>query len=258
MSSGPEPERPWGVRRPLVSPEQWRLVVFFALIAAIVLLLWELATLFPRHASDLDNVSFISLVAFAVLVMSGLIFRRRASFADVSRSVAIWTGVAAVLVLGYAYQDELAGVYTRVRSELLPSAPTMVGAHTLVLTANNDGGFFVTGTINNLPVRFLVDTGASDIVLTPADAKRLGVDIAELQFTRVYETANGVGRGAPYKIEKLAIGPIAMTDVPVSINQTPMDASLLGLTFLKRLDSFEVRGRKLYLHWRGDSTQQKS
>src|SRR5437016_13817672 len=98
MSSGPEPERPWGTRRPLVSLEQWRLVVFFALIAAVVLLLWELATLFPRHASDLDNVSFISLAAFAVLIMSGVIFRRRAGFAEVSRSIAIWTGVAAMLV----------------------------------------------------------------------------------------------------------------------------------------------------------------
>ena len=99
--------------------------------------------------------------------------------------------------------------------------------------------------------RFLVDTGASDIVLSPSDAKRLGVDVAQLQFTQDYETANGVGRGAPYTIERLTVGPVLMTVVPASINQTPMESSLLGMTFLKRLDGFEVRGRKLYLRWHG-------
>jgi aspartyl protease family protein len=250
MGGEQKPERPWGAPRRLVSLEQTRVIVFFALIGAIVLLLWELASLFPRHASDLDTVQFISLAAFAVLVMSALIFRRRAGFGEVSRSIAIWTAVAAVLVLGYAYQDELRSVYARVRSELVPSYPTVVSHHTMVLTASSDGGFFVMGTVNGLPVRFLVDTGASDIVLSPSDAKRLGVDLAELQFTRQYETANGAGRGAPYTIGRLTVGPVAMTVVPASINGAPMDTSLLGMAFLKRLDAFEVRGRKLYLRWR--------
>lgn len=251
MSGEQKPERPWGAPRPLVSLEQKRVIVFFALIGAIVLLLYELASLFPRHASDLDTTQFISLAAFAVLVMSGLIFRRRAGFGEVSRSIAIWTGVAAFLLLAYAYQDELKSVYARVRSELMPSVPTIVADHTMVLTASSDGGFFVMGSVNGLPVRFLVDTGASDIVLSPSDAKRLGVDITALQFTREYETANGVGRGAPYTIERLALGPIAMTVVPASINGAPMETSLLGMAFLKRLEGFEVRGRKLYLRWRG-------
>src|SRR5215471_558205 len=114
MSGEQKPERPWGAPRPLVSLEQKRIIVFFALIGAVVLLLYELASLFPRHASDLDTIQFISLAAFAVLVMSGLIFRRRAGFGEVSRSVGIWTGIAVVLVLGYAYQDELRSVYARV------------------------------------------------------------------------------------------------------------------------------------------------
>ena len=132
-----------------MSGEQKRVIVFFALIGAIVLLLYELASLFPRHASDLDTIQFISLAAFAVLVMSGLIFRRRAGFGEVSRSVAVWTGVAAVLVLAYAYQDELKSIYSRVRSELVPSSPTVVADHTMVLTASSDGGFFVMHRTHN-------------------------------------------------------------------------------------------------------------
>ena len=98
-------------------------------------------------------------------------------------------------------------------------------------------------------MRFLIDTGASDTVLSPMDAQRLGIDLAALDFSRVYLTANGNGRGAPYRLMDLAIGPIALSDVAVSINQAPMDESLLGMSFLRRLKSFEVQGRRLYLRW---------
>jgi aspartyl protease family protein len=99
----------------------------------------------------------------------------------------------------------------------------------------------VTATVNGLPVDFLVDTGASDIVLSPADAARLGYAPESLHFTRQYVTANGIGRGAPVRLGSLAVGPIAYADLPASVNEAPMAESLLGMTFLRRLESYEVR-----------------
>jgi aspartyl protease family protein len=244
-----EPERPWGEPPPRFTDLHKR-IVFVALIACVALLLWQLSSLFPRRFSDMDAASFIQLAGFGLLVASGLVFGRRMRFADATRHIAIWLGIAGVLVLGYSYQDELAGVWARVRSEAVPSSPTVIGSHTMVLTADAGGGFFVTGEVNGLPVRFLVDTGASDIVLSPTDAKRLDVDVSTLQYARVYETANGAGRGAPYVAESLAVGPVKLEHVPMSINQAPMDTSLLGMTFLKQLDSFQVQGRKLILKWK--------
>ncbi len=124
-----------------------------------------------------------------------------------------------------------------------------VGAHELVVSQDAEGGFQVVGQVNGQPVRFMIDTGATETVLAPQDARRLGVDLSGLTFDRQSETANGLGLGAPYQARTLEIGPIRLTDFKMEINKAPMSSSLLGLSFLNRLDSFEVKGRKLYLKW---------
>jgi aspartyl protease family protein len=99
-------------------------------------------------------------------------------------------------------------------------------------------------------VRFIVDTGATGVVLSPDDARRIGVDMAGLRYTEVAETANGIGYGAPLTADRLEVGPIAMSDFKMSVNQAPMSASLLGMSFLRRLESFRVEDHKLVLRWR--------
>jgi len=116
-----------------------------------------------------------------------------------------------------------------------------------VVTQGDEGGFFVMGMVNGQRVRFLVDTGASDTVLSPADAKRLGIDLETLTFDKTAETANGMGYGAAFTADSLAVGSIAFSDMPLVVNQAPMSSSLLGMTFLRRLESFQVKGDKLYL-----------
>jgi aspartyl protease family protein len=169
---------------------------------------------------------------------------------EAARNIAIWGVVASVLAIGYAYRDELSGVSARVRSEFMPGEPVAsVDAHTLRLTQDEGGDFYVFGTANGSRIRFLVDTGASDIVLSPTDAQRLGIDTSTLHFVSGFETANGIGAGARYTLDALSVGPIQLWNVPVSINRTDMHASLLGMAFLKRLKSFEFSGRKLTLRW---------
>ena len=225
-----------------------RLAVLIALIAVLALGLWRLSLLFPGRAnSDFDTVQFINLAAFGVLIASGLIFARRITVRETVRNLSLWTGIAAVLVLGYSYQDEIRDAGMRVRAELVPSYAVTRNPKELVITADEDGNFVVYGRVDGAPVKFVVDTGASDIVLSPQDAKRLGIDLDGLNFTSQFETANGIGRGAPSTVESLAIGPIRLEHVPVSINEAPMASSLLGLAFLRQLDSYTVTGRKLTL-----------
>jgi aspartyl protease family protein len=90
-------------------------------------------------------------------------------------------------------------------------------------------------------VRFLIDTGASGVVLTPGDARRLGFDPRRLRYTRIAETANGTVRSAPIRLDFIAVGQIRMLDFPASVNEADMTDSLLGMSFLSRLRSFEVR-----------------
>src|SRR5206468_129815 len=78
------------------------------------------------------------------------------------------------------------------------------------------------GKVNGQRVRFIVDTGATDVVLSPDDARRLGLDVGKLAYIHGAETANGVGYGAEYVADSLEVGPIAMTGVKMTVNQAPM------------------------------------
>ena len=227
-----------------------RLLVWIALILAIIVGLVELSRLFPGAVSSEDKPWLVYMLGWLVLLSAGLVFARRVRFGEVVRNVAIWSVIAAVLAIGYAYRDKLGGVGARLRSEFLPGEPVATpGAHVLTLTQDEGGDFYVYAEANGTRLRFLVDTGASDIVLSPDDARRLGIDLDALHFARGYETANGVGAGAPSTLDTLSVGPIQFWNVPVSINRTDMRSSLLGMAFLKRLKSFEFSGRRLYLRW---------
>ena len=102
--------------------------------------------------------------------------------------------------------------------------------------------------MNGVALRFLVDTGASDVVLGPADARRLGFDVAALDYSRRYRTANGVVFGAPVTLDRVRVGPIALDDVRASVNGAEMARSLLGMSFLGRLKGYEVSDDVLTLN----------
>ena len=76
-----------------------------------------------------------------------------------------------------------------------------------------DGQYSIAGAVNGTPVRFVIDTGASDVVLSPDDARRIGLDLNTLKFDHPYSTANGVGSGADYKAATLRAGAAQFSDV---------------------------------------------
>jgi aspartyl protease family protein len=117
----------------------------------------------------------------------------------------------------------------------------------MAIMADRDGSFTVYGDVQGTQVKFIVDTGASEIILSPADARRAGIDVERLNFDMPFETANGTVAGARVRLGSLTIGSIHFTDVPVIVNRAEMNGSLLGMTFLRRLDGFEIRGRQLLL-----------
>lgn len=246
-----DPTGPWAKDSDPEPPSSLRVVLWLGALAVIALGVWRLSALFPHQVdSDWDRARVIQLVAILALVSAGAIFSRRFRLLEALRNIAIWSGIVLVLAIGFAFQDELRGIYFRLRAELIPGYPIAANAKELVLTQSSNGHFFVTADVNGTPVRFLVDTGASDVVLSPDDARRLGIDVARLDFSRPYQTANGVGYGASYRVARLRLGEVELTDVPVSINQAPMSESLLGMSVLRDTASVEIRDRKLYLRWR--------
>ena len=129
----------------------------------------------------------------------------------------------------------------------MPGLAIPLSPDEIIISASQNGHFYVNGKANGKRLRFMVDTGASDIMLSPKAASRIGIDLGSLQFNKRYRTANGVGLGASYRLERFSIGPFQFAETKVSINQAEISHSLLGMSFLEQLQSFEFQGDKLYL-----------
>ncbi len=123
------------------------------------------------------------------------------------------------------------------------------GWNRITIPADPRGHFLVEAEVNGTPVTFLVDSGASSVVLSPEDARRIGLTPDRLRFTERYRTANGTVRAAPVELREIRIGQLAQRFVPASINEAPIGVSLLGMSFLGRLESWSVEGGRLALYW---------
>jgi len=230
---------------------------YLLFVAALGGLIAYLISNYPGALEDsVDKGNLIYLVLLGLLVGSSIVgfrgLRRRGGLATLSfaaKSGLAWVVIAAVLVLGYSYRNELGEMKNRILGELSPTSPISTQPGRIAVRAGPNGHFFIDAEVNGQPVRFLVDTGASDIVLSPADARRVGLDPGRLSYTRVYGTANGTVRGAPVVLRSRVVGPLRVTDMPASVNGAPMNGSLLGQTFLKRLRGYSVRNGVLTLDY---------
>jgi aspartyl protease family protein len=125
------------------------------------------------------------------------------------------------------------------------SAPAL---NSIVYTANEQGHVILDAAVNGAPIRMLVDTGASLITLTPADARAAGIDPAGLAFSGHVRTANGAARMAPLTLREVRIGQLSIYDVPGAVLEN-LEMSLLGMSFLARLQGYEMRNGKLTITW---------
>jgi aspartyl protease family protein len=131
-----------------------------------------------------------------------------------------------------------------------PAAPAgETGWHRVEIAAGPDGHFVLDAAVEGVPVTFLVDSGATAVVLSSDAARRLGLVGGRLRFTHKVTTANGVVRAAPVRLRELRIGQLALRDVEAAVLETPLQTSLLGMSFLRRLDRWEVRDGRLALYW---------
>jgi aspartyl protease family protein len=239
---------PWGRPNPRKA-SRTGFYIWLGVMAVAALLIFALTRYFPSGDTPFGDPYLVRTIGVLALVSTSLLFVREWNLKRTIRNVLIWIGIGGVLVIGFSFQDELRELGLRLRSSLVPGYPVETGDHELTLSEGEDGHFHVYGSINGTRIAFLIDTGATDIVLNPSDAKRLGFDLDILNFDRPFGSANGIGYGARTQVAGLAVGPIVFSDVEVSINKAEMGSSLLGMAFLRRLKSYSVSGGKLILKW---------
>ena len=112
-----------------------------------------------------------------------------------------------------------------------------------------DGHFYVDADVNGARIRFLVDTGATYVALSPDDARSAGLRIFGSDYTAQTSTANGVTRVAPVTLRQVELDQLQLFDVRAVVLEKPMPVSLLGMSFLSRLQSYETRNDELVLRW---------
>ena len=195
---------PWG-EEPGRRRRPWRLILLIAaLVVGVLALLWR----FPyAMANGGDWASPGYLLALLLMVLAGLAWQRP-NLPYMFRHAAIWVGVVIVIGMGYAYRFELSAVRDRFLEELVPGQGQEGTGGEIRLRVGGGGHFRLEAFVNDLPVQFLVDTGASDVVLAPADVVRVGFDLNQLNYSRRYQTANGIVKGAPVELGRVQIGPI--------------------------------------------------
>ena len=139
-----------------------------------------------------------------------------------------------------------AGLWQDIRRDVIPRQAVLSDGR-IELPAAADGHFYLTAEVNGAPVRFVVDTGASEMVLTRRDAERAGLDPAGLVYLGQARTANGTVATATVTLDSVRIGPVEDRGVRALVNRGEMDVSLLGMSYLNRFEAIEMRRDLLVL-----------
>lgn len=181
-------------------------------------------------------------IAYLVLLLLGVsVFAlpaiRRGGLGRMAKGAGAW----ALIFVGVTFA---VGLFLDMRTQM--PAQSQAGALVEVPRAA-DGHYHLMLELDGTPVRFLVDTGASQMVLTREDAARAGIDPDELIYTGRALTANGEVRIAPARVGEVRLGGIVDRDVRVSVNDGEMPGSLLGMSYLDRFGRISIEDGHLIL-----------
>lgn len=194
-----------------------------------------------------DISSIILKIAIAVFAVGLLLVLFRERLTRAFEAALFWTVIGLLLAIVYAYRIELQEAGDRVLAELVPGRAAMHG-RTVEIVRGRNGDFSVHTAVNGARVTMVLDTGASSVVLTQDAAKAAGLPMDMLAYTVNVNTANGRTRAAPVTLDKLTVGNLTEREVPALVVQNgQLKNNLLGMTFLNRLESWDVRGDRLRL-----------
>ena len=233
-----------------------------AWLAILALIVAAIALVVSNDAgtiAGMSNEAFARLVAgAAILIFLGgaITSSYRGRFFEAVKHLAGWAAMMIFLVALYAYRVELAMVADRVIGELTPqgtqinvTAPQGTG-QAVRIKRGWTGHFVANAKIKDKGVEMIVDTGASTVVLRHEDAKKLGINMRSLRYTVPVQTANGSSYAARVELDSITIGKVGMRGVEALIAKPgSLHQSLLGMSFLSRLRSYEFAGE--YLELRG-------
>jgi aspartyl protease family protein len=221
-------------------------VVLLGVIGALILVV-------ARHGGEVTGLgdgalaSLVYKIGFLILIGGAVLRLLRDRFGEAIQAALIWVIVGLVLVVAYAYRFDLKDASDRVMAELVPGRAVARGQSVEVARANT-GDFQIATEVNGARVPMVLDTGASSVMLTRDAAIAAGLPAEMIKYNVNIETANGRAQAAAVTLDRIAVGGIVERSVPALIAQPgQLKTSLLGMSFLSRLQGWEVRGDKVVM-----------
>jgi len=188
--------------------------------------------------NDFSRLIYLSVLVVAIL--GSVLISRRGAYGKMFRQAGVWLLIFMGLVAIVASWQDI-----RQSGQTMSFQQSEDGA--IIIPKEIDGHFHLTVTINDRPIEFLVDTGASDIVLTRKDAARVGFDPNRLDYWGMANTANGTVRLAIIRLETVRLGEFIDKNIRASVNKAPMEKSLLGMRYLSKFRAIEISNDQMIL-----------
>jgi len=222
-------------------------IIVLIMLGAVFYSIFE----FPTSPEDVDldttGPRIVALSILAFVFMASLVFGQP-KVRDIFRGVIFWGGLLGVLVVGYTFRGDLIAGGYRVLGALAPGLAVNQEDGTILVVRDTTGHFHINATVNGRPVTFLLDTGASAVVLTYEDAQTAGFSNGDLSFTMPVSTANGRTLVAPVRLSSIRVGDAGFTDVRAFVARPDaLETSLFGMSALDRLKGWKIEGDRLVL-----------
>jgi aspartyl protease family protein len=189
---------------------------------------------------DIDTGQLIYLILLGAMVAGWFFMQTRQGLNRTLQYAAVW----GMIFIGGA---AAVGLWQDISHDASRPQFSQSQAGQIVVPRARDGHYYLQLRINDAPVRFVVDTGATEMVLTQADAARVGLDLAALNYLGRANTANGEVRTAFVKLDSVSLGDVTDRGVSAVVNEGEMNGSLLGMGYLQRWGRIEIAGGELIL-----------
>ncbi len=189
--------------------------------------------------SEHDIGRLFYLILLLAVVGGYFLLQNRRRLGQMAQQALIWALIIVGLSAGWVLWQDIAGNS--------PRQSVVVTGETIEVPRERDGHYYLTVEMDGTPVRFVVDTGATDVVLSQADARAIGIDPESLRYTGTARTANGTVRTARVRIGEVRLGEFTDRGLMAWVNEGAMDISLLGMTYLQRFARIEIARDRLIL-----------
>lgn len=207
--------KPPGENRP---PPKKSLLSFIIMAITVVILAFIITWVVGDGLTGGQGANLLYDFLLLALIGAGLIGHIVSDPGQALRNVAGWIIIFGILGLGYSIWNG----GSRLASELNPSRGEIAG-NAITFRADRSGHYFVRAAVNNTEIDFMVDTGATHVVLNMADAEKIGFNPEQLVFDQPASTANGIVYSAAVKLNRIDVGPISVESVDGYVNQGDLE-----------------------------------